>query len=142
MTPQPKNQESPFYITVEMSFDGYERDYGDGYYPLLNRSISNEVTHETFHLNDSDEWTQENIYDAPENADEKASRFWRMSDLAVREYLNIKGLDGDTGINLLNWLNGESKRIQMENGVLEQNVRRGDSILNLRKEKLNVSLNI
>jgi hypothetical protein len=141
MTPQPQITENPFYITLKVSFDEYERDHGDGYYPLFEHSIGDAVTYETFHLNNSGQWTQENIYDAPENADEKAQRFGRWSDLAIREYLNIKGLDGDTGINLLNWLNGESARIQMVNGVPEGAVRRGDCILNLKQERMKVTSN-
>jgi hypothetical protein len=47
-----------------------------------------------------------------------------------------KGLDGNNGEKLLTLLNDKSKRIQMENGVLEKDVRVGNHIYNILRNKL------
>jgi hypothetical protein len=132
MTHQTQAFENPDYIIVKMFYDAWERERGDGYYPLVERSREEDTEiYETFFLNNLCAWEQHNIYDAPENATEKRKRFGKLSDQGIMYYLNIKGLDGDTGIKLLNLLNNESKRIQLENGVLERDLRLGDKIYNL-----------
>ena len=132
MTHQSEYNKNPDYITVMMFYDAWERENGDGYYPLVERSRKEDSeTYETFYLNELCIWEQQNIYDAPENDIEKVKRFGKLTYQGIKYYLNIKGLDGDNGIKLLNLLNSESKRIQLENGVLEKDVRLGDKIYNL-----------
>ena len=143
MTYQNQSQKNPDYITVKMFYDAWERERGDGYYPLVERSRKEDTeTYETFYLNDLCIWEQQNIYDIPENDIEKRKRFGKLTDKEIMYYLNIKGLDGDNGIKLLHLLNSESKRIQLENGVLEKDVRFGDKIYNLNGIMLKVIIPI
>jgi len=122
------------YVTVQMYFQKWERYNADGYFPDPTNSTGLDgSTYETFHLNDDGEWTQEYIYDDPENlADLKASlgdgyisRYYQMS------FFNIKGLDGDNGIRLLKILNEETKTQQLEGGVMEADIQQGHAIRNI-----------
>ena len=122
------------YVTVQMYFQKWERYNADGYFPDPTNSTGLDgSTYETFHLNDDGEWTQEYIYDEPENlADLKASlgdgyisRYYQMN------FFSIKGLDGDNGIRLLNILNEETKTQQLEIGVLEADIQQGHAIRNI-----------
>jgi hypothetical protein len=59
------------YVTVKMYYQKWERFNGAGYCPSTeNGDGSDSSNYETFHLNDEGEWTQEYIYDEPENLKE------------------------------------------------------------------------
>jgi hypothetical protein len=75
-------------------------------------------------LNDDGEWTQEYIYDEPENLKE-------LQDILGKNYISreiqmkrasIYSLDGDSGVKLLKILNAETRQQQLDDGVEEKDI--------------------
>jgi len=110
-----------------MYYDEYEREMGDGYYPLTSIKCETEshlkITHETFFLSNSGAWEQKNtsLKDAV-----------RIS--GWNNYVAIDGLDGNEGLKLLNILNEQSKKLQLHMGVVE--VLQGTMIYNSNNRML------
>lgn len=122
------------YVTVKVYYQKWERFNGDGYCPSTENDDGNDGSnYETFHLNDDGEWTQEYIYDEPENLKE-------LQDILGPNYISrevqmkrasIFSLDGDSGIKLLKILNAETRQQQLDNGVKEKDIQTGCSIANI-----------
>ena len=116
------------YVTVNMYYQKWERFDGDGYCPSTTNSDGDDASnYETFHLNDDGEWTQEYIYDEPENLKE-------LQDILGQNYISrefqmkqasIFSLDGDSGIKLLKILNTETRQQQLDDGVEEKDIQIG-----------------
>ena len=122
------------YVTVNVYYQKWERVSGDGYCPSTTNSDGDDASnYETFHLNDDGEWTQEYIYDEPENLKE-------LQDILGQNYISrefqmkqasIFSLDGDSGIKLLKILNTETRQQQLDDGVEEKNIQSGSKIYNI-----------
>jgi hypothetical protein len=122
------------YVTVNMYYQKWERYNGDGYCASTEYEKGNDGSnYETFHLNDDGEWTQEYIYDEPENLKE-------LKDILGKNYISrdyhmkqtsIYSLDGDNGIKLLKILNDETRHQQLDCGVEEKDIRTGRTIFNI-----------
>lgn len=122
------------YVTVNMYYQKWERFNGDGYCPSTTNDVGNDGSnYETFHLNDDGEWTQEYIYDEPENLKE-------LRDILGQNYISrefqmkrasIYSLDGNSGIKLLKILNAETRQQQLDDGVEEKDIQSGSTISNI-----------
>jgi hypothetical protein len=122
------------YVTVKMYYQKWERFNGDGYCPSTEDEEGNDGSnYETFHLNNDGEWTQEYIYDEPENLKE-------LQDILGQNYISrevqmkrasIYSLDGDSGVKLLKILNAETRQQQLDNGVEEKDIQTGFAISNI-----------
>jgi len=122
------------YVTVNMYYQKWERYKGDGYCPATENGEGDDGSnYETFHLNDEGEWTQEYIYDEPENLKE-------LRDILGKNYVSrdyhmkqtsIYSLDGDNGIKLLKILNEETRVQQLDDGVEEKDIQSGCAIFNI-----------
>jgi hypothetical protein len=117
-----------------MYYQKWERYNGDGYCPSTEDEEGNDGSnYETFHLNDDGEWTQEYIYDEPENLKE-------LKDVLGKNYISrdyhmkqtsIYSLDGDNGIKLLKILNDETRQQQLDDGAEEKDIQTGRTIFNI-----------
>ena len=122
------------YVTVSMYYQKWERYKGDGYCPSTeNEEGDDGSNYETFHLNEDGEWTQEYIYDEPENLQE-------LKEILGKNYINrdyhmkqtsIYSLDGDNGIKLLSILNEKTRVEQLDDGVEEKDIQSGCAIFNI-----------
>ena len=122
------------YVTVNVYYQKWERYNGDGYCPSTEDEEGNDGSnYETFHLNDDGEWTQEYIYDEPENLKE-------LQDILGKNYISreiqmkrasIYSLDGDSGVKLLKILNAETRQQQLDDGVEEKDIQSGSTISNI-----------
>jgi hypothetical protein len=122
------------YVTVNVYYQKWERFNGDGYCPSTEDEEGNDTSnYETFHLNEDGEWTQEYIYDEPENLKE-------LKDILGQNYIsrevqmkraNIFSLDGDSGLKLLKVLNAETRQQQLDDGVEEKDIQSGSKIYNI-----------
>ena len=122
------------YVTENVYYQKWERFNGDGYCPSTENDDGNDGSnYETFHLNDDGEWTQEYMYDEPENLKE-------LQDILGQNYISrefqmkqasIFSLDGDSGIKLLKILNTETRQQQLDDGVEEKDIQIGFAISNI-----------
>ncbi len=122
------------YVTVKMYYQKWERYNGDGYCASTENDDGNDGSnYETFHLNDDGKWTQEYIYDEPENLKE-------LKEILGKNYISrdyhmkqtsIYSLDGDNGAKLLKILNEETRVEQLDDGVEEKDIQRGSAIFNI-----------
>ena len=122
------------YVTVNVYYQKWERFNGDGYCASTTNGDGDDASnYETFHLNDDGQWTQEYIYDEPENLKE-------LQDILGKNYISrdfqmkrasIFSLDGDNGIKLLKILNEETKLQQLDDGVEEKDIQTGFTIFNI-----------
>ena len=122
------------YVTVNVYYQKWERFNGDGYCASTENDDGNDGSnYETFHLNDDGEWTQEYIYDEPENLKE-------LQDILGKNYISrefqmkrasIFSLDGDNGIKLLKILNAETRQQQLDDCVEEIDIQSGCAIFNI-----------
>jgi len=114
-------------ITVILYYDEYEREMGDGYYPVTSIKCETEshfkITHETFFLSNSGAWEQKNT-----------SVKEAILIPGWNSYVAINGLDCDEGIKLLKILNEKSKKLQLQMGVVE--VLQGNMICNSNNRML------
>ena len=122
------------YVTENVYYQMWERFNGDGYCPSTENDDGNDGSnYETFHLNEDGEWTQEYIYDEPENLKELKETLGE--NYVSREYhmkqASIHSLDGDNGIKLLKILNDEARQQQLDDGVEEKDIQTGCAIFNI-----------
>ena len=122
------------YVTVNMHYQKWERYNGDGYCPSTEDEEGNDGSnYETFHLNDDGEWTQEYIYDEPENLKELQNILGKnyISREIQMKRASIYSLDGDSGVKLLKILNAETRQQQLDDGVEEKDIQSGSTISNI-----------
>ena len=122
------------YVTVKMYYQKWERYNGDGYCPSTEDEEGNDGSnYETFHLNDDGEWTQEYIYDEPENLKELQNILGKnyISREIQMKRASIYSLDGDSGVKLLKILNAETRQQQLDDGVEEKDIQSGSTISNI-----------
>lgn len=101
---------NPLYAIAPMWCDLYEVTDADGYFPLTYKENNHmEQTCETFYFCEGCVWKQQNIR-VLRNID--ATHFQEQG---LQHFHSIKGLDGNEGEKLLTILNEQSKRIQLEN---------------------------
>lgn len=117
-----------------MYYQKWERYNGDGYCPSTEDEEGNDGSnYETFHLNDDGEWTQEYIYDEPENLKELQNILGKnyISREIQMKRASIYSLDGDSGVKLLKILNAETRQQQLDDGVEEKDIQSGSTISNI-----------
>lgn len=122
------------YVTVNVYYQKWERYNGDGYCPSTEDEEGNDGSnYETFHLNDDGEWTQEYIYDEPENLKELQNILGKnyISREIQMKRASIYSLDGNSGIKLLKVLNAETRQQQLDDGVEEKDIQSGSTISNI-----------
>ena len=122
------------YVTVNVYYQKWERYNGDGYCPSTEDEEGNDGSnYETFHLNDDGEWTQEYIYDEPENLKELQNILGKnyISREIQMKRASIYSLDGDSGVKLLKILNAETRQQQLDDGVEEKDIQSGSTISNI-----------
>jgi hypothetical protein len=104
---------NPLYAKALMWCDLQEVVDGDGYFPLTYKeNIHMKDTHETFYFCEGCVWKQLNI-NSSRNVYTKG-----IPGQGLQHFHSIKGLDGNEGEKLLTILNEQSKRIQLENLAL------------------------
>lgn len=122
------------YVIIELHHMEYETKWGDGYYPFTKEDtkLGSIPTWETFHLNDDGQWTQEYVYNEPENMKQLHEVYkagfdvnWHMN------LVSIKGLDGNEGEKLLRILNAE-----LAKQLTESDIARGTTIISIVGKKL------
>ena len=106
-------------ITILMYHNDTETNFGNGYYPFIDKRNDSLPTTETFYLNDKGEWSQKYM----ENDGE-----WH------KELVSIKGLTGNDGTKLLQRLNEETAMQQVEDGVSD--LAQGTAIVSIMGQKL------
>jgi len=87
------------YVEVELFFDENERESGEGYFPVIKRSYGMISIKETFFLNRSGCWIQQNTHKLENNAVDK------LFAQSMDKYISIQGLYN--GKNLLDLLNSQ-----------------------------------
>jgi hypothetical protein len=113
------------YAKIILYYEGYERQRGDGYFPLTGPKGSTLVpVEETFYLDSNGCWHQQTIYDLQNGT----AKIFASKIPGLNEYAAIKGLDGEEGVKLLTKLNNQIKETQMQLGFT--NILQGDKIFN------------
>ena len=87
------------YIKVELFFDENEREMGEGYFPVVRPSCGMIPIKETFLLNRSGCWIQQNTHILGNNQVDKLFAY------SMEKYIAISGLD--SGKELLDLLNSQ-----------------------------------
>ena len=133
MVNEPQNEdfdEDWKYVEWELIYQNYERQQGDGYYPLdSEKKDEGDVSDkETFYLDvDNLRWVQQSFPDLHNHVQDT---IWANRDPSFKKYSKILGLDGNTGDNLFEMLNCAVTKAQLALGVAVQDVKTGTSIFN------------
>lgn len=119
------------YTKVILFYDSYEREQGDGYYPLTEPGGSTVVpAEEAFYLDSNGCWHQQIIYELQNGT----AKIFASKIPGLDEYAAIKSLDGDCGVKLLTKLNNQIKETQLQVGFT--NILQGDKIFNNKGKQL------
>ena len=120
-------------VTVQLYFKTEVRLNGDGYYPVVTNDDLDGSVYETFYLNDDGIWNQKYIYDEPVKFKELKETLGEnyISREVHMHNMSIRDLDHDNGIKLLKLLNDETKRLQLEGGICESEIKQGFTIMNI-----------
>lgn len=125
------------YVLVRMFRDN---SVSGDYYPFMEERDGAQESFELFQLNDEGHWVQEYlpplIHDEPKNeAQVEENKLCEngYDEETCRELTAIKGFeDDDDGEKLLCYLNEQTAKQQMENGISEFEVDQGTIIFNSR----------
>jgi hypothetical protein len=138
IVPQPQemvNQEQNEdwkYVEWQLIYQDYERQHGNGYYPLdpdIEKQDEGDVRgKETFYLDvDNLRWVQQSFVGLHNHVQDTILANRNPS---FKGYCKILGLDGNTGDKLIDILNNKVIRAQLTLGIAAKDVKRGTSIFN------------